>query len=343
MNGAHAGGASAWRRWALRLLLLLALLVAAVLVAFQLSPWPGALLIRAAFDAGAARTAAALQAHAPADVVARLDLVVDAADPDARLDVYLPPPQLGAGPWPVVVWVHGGGYVSGHRRHVGPYARVLAGQGFGVVAVDYTVAPAATYPQPLRQVNAALAYLDAEAARLGLDTSRIVLAGDSAGAHVAAQIANLTRVPSYAATLGIAPALHPDRLRAVLLFCGTYDLALFGDAGLAGWFAQTVLWAYSGRRDHADDPFFATASVVRHVTADFPPAFVSAGNADPLLPHSLAFAERLRALGVEVDTLFFAPDHQPALPHEYQFDLDGEAGQRALARAVAFLRLHLQP
>ncbi len=78
-----------------------------------------------------------------------------------------------------------------------------------------------------------------------------------------------------------------------------------------------------------------------HVTAAFPPAFISVGNADPLAPHSEELARALVAKGVSVETLFFHPDHQPPLGHEYQFDLDGEAGQRALERAVDFLQRHL--
>jgi acetyl esterase/lipase len=73
------------------------------------------------------------------------------------------------------------------------------------------------------------------------------------------------------------------------------------------------------------------------MTADFQPMFISAGNADPLLPQSRAFAEAVSGLGVHVDSLFFPHDYSPALPHEYQFNLDMEAGQLALERSVQFL------
>jgi acetyl esterase len=77
--------------------------------------------------------------------------------------------------------------------------------------------------------------------------------------------------------------------------------------------------------------------VTDYVTENFPPSFISAGNADPLLPHSLTLADRLEQLGVPVETLFFATDHEPGLGHEYQFVLDSEAGQLALERSVEFL------
>ncbi|HET7795176.1 MAG TPA: alpha/beta hydrolase, partial [Rhizobacter sp.] len=100
-------------------------------------------------------------------------------------------------------------------------------------------------------------------------------------------------------------------------------------------------WAYSGTRAYESAPAFAsTANVIDHLTVDFPPAFVSAGNADPLLAHSKALAARLQALGTPLKTLFFAADHRPPLPHEYQFDLDSADARRALGEAVDFVRAH---
>ena len=96
-------------------------------------------------------------------------------------------------------------------------------------------------------------------------------------------------------------------------------------------------WAYSGKRDFMNDPGFARASVVDYVTADFPVAFISAGNADPLLPQSRELAAALAARGVRVDSLFFPDDYAPALPHEYQFNFDFDASRVALERAVGFL------
>jgi acetyl esterase/lipase len=61
--------------------------------------------------------------------------------------------------------------------------------------------------------------------------------------------------------------------------------------------------------------------------AAFPPMFISAGNADPLVPQSRAMAAGAAQAGVSVDSLFFPPDYVPPLPHEYQFNLDTEAGR----------------
>jgi acetyl esterase/lipase len=78
-------------------------------------------------------------------------------------------------------------------------------------------------------------------------------------------------------------------------------------------------------------------SLPAHVTAAYPPFFISVGNADPLARQSVAFADAARAQGVAVDALFFADDYKPTLPHEYQFILSTEAARLALDRSLAFL------
>jgi acetyl esterase/lipase len=311
--------------WALLLLGVLAF------VAWFVTPWPSVLLIRAIFDRGAAEASARLAPHVPPGIRVDRGLAYDPADPDARLDIIRPPAGATAGP--TIVWFHGGGFVSGRRADVENYLRVLAGEGFTIANVDYTIAPEAHYPTPIRQANAALGYLTRAAPRLGIDPGRLILAGDSAGAQIAAELANLATAPAYARAVGIPPAIAARQLRGTILFCGPYDLDLMGD----GWFARATIWAYGGRRDARADPAFRLMSVARHVTPAFPPSFITAGNGDPLLPHSVALAAALRSRGVAVETLYF-PGHQPPLGHEYQFDLDTAPAREALGRATAFAR-----
>ena len=99
---------------------------------------------------------------------------------------------------------------------------------------------------------------------------------------------------------------------------------------------RTVLWAYSGTRDFMNDERFRLVSVTNYVTNAFPPAFISSGNGDPLAPQAAALARKLEHLGVKVDSLFFPADYNPPLPHEYQFNLDTPAGQKALGQMLAF-------
>ena len=177
------------------------------------------------------------------------------------------------------------------------------------------------------------------AERFHMDAERIVLAGDSAGAQLSAQLAALITNPVYADALGIPPTIAARRLRGVALCCGIYDLGAIGDRSRFRSLYRAIGWAYSGSRDYRKNSgFLSTVSVLEHVGDAFPPTFVTAGNADPLLRQSQLFTVALIEAGVDVETLFYPEDHEPPLPHEYQFELDLEDARIAFTRLVAFFR-----
>jgi len=331
----------AWARIGVAVLVIVPLVLLATLVAFKVSPWPSALLIRRALEKDALAMSQALEKHVPPALSAQLDEHYDPADPDALLDVFYPS-AITDKPLPTIVWVHGGGWVSGSKQEIANYGKVLAGRGYTVVGVDYSLAPGKTFPTPIRQVNTALGYLVSNAERLRIDPDHLVLAGDSSGAHIAAVTANAIAVPSYAKMLGIAPAVERRQIAALLLYCGSYTSDGVDLDGPLGSVLRTVLWSFSGTKDFKNDPGFAAAWVLKHVTAEFPPAFISAGNGDPMLPQSIALADTLASRGVRVERLFFGPDQQPVLPHEYQFNLDNRGGRLALDRSLAFLARQLR-
>lgn len=321
----------------------LVLLIIAVLIAFQVSPWPNALVIRYFFDKGGTKMAASMEKYVPSGIASVKNQQYRPHDKDAKLDVFYPQSVVHTSTaLPTIVWVHGGAWISGNKEAVDPYLQILAGQNYTTVGIDYTIAPNAKYPTPVVQTVAALKYLQQNAQRLHIDPNNIVLAGDSAGSQIAAQVATIITSPSYAHKIGIDAPIAASQLRATVLNCGAYDLTLPNYNGEDGKFLKTVLWAYSGSKDFLSDPVIKEASVADYVTKDFPTTFITAGNDDPLEPQSKEFAQVLGKLGVKTDTLFYAENHQPRLPHEYQFDLNTADGRQALARIKSFLATTVQ-
>ncbi|MBF4633372.1 alpha/beta hydrolase [Agreia pratensis] len=308
--------------------------------AWKLSPWPSALIVRSVFERDGARVLKALRAHSPGGVDRATGIQYRPRDPHALLDVYW---SAGtSAPRPTVIWTHGGAWISGGRANAAPYFELLAAAGFTVVSLDYTRGPASRYPGALHQLNDAHAYLVAHAAELHVDADRIVLAGDSAGAQLSSQLATAITDPTYAAQLGIRPGLAAHRLRGVILHCGIYEMSgLLHSTGIIGWGNRTALRAYVGGLRFAMSPALAEMSMMHRATAAFPPTFISGGNGDPLTDaQAKPFADRLVSLGVDVTRLFWPHDHEPALPHEYQFDLDRPEGLAALSVAIDFVRRH---
>lgn len=304
----------------------------------------GARLIRLNFELDGRKTKRSLELHRASGI--RVDgghRYSDAAV-DCLLDIYRRIDATEA--QPTVVWIHGGAWLSGHRDDAASYFTLLADAGFTVVSVGYSRSPGAKYPTPVRQIAAALGYLIEHSSELGIDPERFALAGDSAGAQLASQLAGMVSNPEFAAEVGVPISLSRPALRAVVLHCGIYDIRRFLEVDelpsrILRWGVRQTIRAYTGSLD-AESPAARQMSTLNHLTPDFPPAFISGGNGDRLTDtQSRPLAEALASWGVPVETLFFPADQTPALPHEYQFDLDTEAGQEALRRSLDFLSRHL--
>lgn len=215
-----------------------------------------------------------LARHAPEGVTVLRDEAYGDG-PRERFDLHRP--ADAAGPLPVIVWLHGGGWVGGSKVQSWPYFQVLAAEGYAVVAPEYALAPDHTYPTPVRQMMGLLAHLQAEAERLGLDPDRIVLAGDSAGAQIAAQVAALVTTPGYGRLVGVEPTVAPEQLRGVVLACGPYDLHGIPRSRRRGW-THALFWAYAGTRRYAP---VRDRRAFRHVVGRRPPQrTVPSGAAD---------------------------------------------------------------
>lgn len=324
----------------------IAAVILSILLAFNLSPWPGALVIRAVFENDANNVLKEMETHAPEGVASIRNEQYRAGDSNAKLDVYFPASKDQAGvALPTVIWTHGGAWVSGSKDQDVPYFELVAAEGYTVIGINYSLGPEKTYPTAIHQLNDAAAFVLQEADRFHVDTGRIILAGDSADSQLASQLATLVTNPAYAGELGITPALKPAQLRGMVLNCGISDMPSYFDDGagsfsVLGWGADLVIWAYTGSKSKDS---FATRqmSTINYVTATFPPTFITGGNSDPLTKkQSMAFAARLAGLGVETTPLFYADDHQPALAHEYQFRLDTADAQIALAETLQFIKDH---
>lgn len=323
-------------------------LLLVVAIAFKVSPWPGALLIRAVFSRNDVKVSKALEKHAPTTPITVLrDQVYRPNDRDARLDVYFSENTNKAERKPTIIWTHGGAWVSGGKDDNNTYYKLLAAQGFTVISVDYSLGPERTYPTAVHQLNDMHKYVVQNAEEFHVDDTNIFLAGDSAGAQLSSQMAALITNPAYAREVGIAPSLKPHQLKGVVLNCGIYKMhgLVQPDPNLPkiiGWGDDVSVWAYTGTRNF-DDPVINQMSAYYHVTKDFPATYISGGNGDPLTnAQAKPFADKLEKLGVDVTSLFFADNYTPSLPHEYQFNLDTPAGQQALTATTTFVKKHAQ-
>jgi acetyl esterase/lipase len=173
--------------------------------------------------AAAAMLAAAPAAQAEFEVIAQTN--VEYAQHDGVklvADLYQP---KGVAKAPAVIAVHGGGWQNGSRagyRYWGPF---LARNGYVVFSIDYRLSKPGTYPGSVYDVKAAIQFVRAKAADLGVDPDRIGLMGDSAGSHLAALVGLAGGEPQFSSAYHDDPnAATPVNVKAVVGFYGVYDM-----------------------------------------------------------------------------------------------------------------------
>jgi len=231
------------------------------------------------------------------------DISYAATSPAQRLDLHLP--TQGTGPFPVIVQIHGGAFAGGDKAD-GQLTPVLAalGRGYAVVAINYRLSGEARFPAQIQDVKAAIRWIRANAARLGLDPSRIAVWGNSAGGHLAA-LAGTSGGVAALEDLSLGNADLSSRVQAVVDWYGPIDFLQmdpqFRASGL-GHPDHSAAESPEGRLlggALADVPDrVAAANPETYVTADDPPFLVQHGTADPLVPtqQSVHFAAALRGV-----------------------------------------------
>ena len=248
-----------------------------------------------------------------------------------RLRLYTP---LADGVLPVVVWYHGGGYVLGSLDDYDTLCRQLSVQAQAlVVAVDYRLAPEHAYPAAFDDAWAALQWLTSEAGLAwlgaGADIKRLALAGDSAGAVLAAATCLQARDHGGPAITFQALAYPPA--------AGGYDGDFASRTSFAAgptltlrtmdWFNRLCFGDAGRAADTRGAPLHAAS------LAGLPPALVQLASHDALRDEALAFAQRLRAEGNTLTLVEFL-----GLAHGYlgQGGLVHAAGvaQRQLGRSL---------
>lgn len=199
-----------------------------------------------------------------------------------RLDLYLPPREEG-GRLPVVVWIHGGGWLGGDKS--GTPAPEVLGNRYAVASITYRLSWEATFPAQIHDGKAAVRWLRAHADRYGLDPERIGVWGASAGGHLAALLGTSGGVAELEGAVG-GHLDQESRVQAVCVFFGPTDLLAALEPG--AWPSQAsstspVALLLGGPVVEQAD-LARLASPVAHVSADDPPFLLVHGDRDATVP-----------------------------------------------------------
>jgi len=186
-----------------------------------------------------------------------------------KMDVYFPG---SGGPWPAVVYVHGGSWTHGDKSEAAMIAPLMTSQGYLVVSLNYRLYPAATFPAMIQDVKCAIRSLRAHANEYNLDPGRIAAVGPSAGGHLVALLG--TTDPGAGWDVG-EYLDQSSRVQAVIAMAGIMDLSRdFPNADI-----ESIRLIGFGEYNVAE------ASPITYVTADDPPFLLIHGDRDELVPY----------------------------------------------------------
>jgi acetyl esterase/lipase len=209
-----------------------------------------------------------------------------------RLNIYLPD-GLGEGPFPLIIWIHGGAWKYGSKENcpVLPWVQ----KGYVVASINYRLSQDAKFPAQIEDCKAAVCWLKQKALKYKIDSSRIVAWGDSAGGHLASLLGTADDMPEWE---NGQPA-SCSRVRVVIDWFGRADLTrVCTDPAMA---ASPVAILLGGGGEKMAK-LARKASPIFHVTRGDPPFLIMHGDRDDTVPlqQSLAFAKTLQEAGVTV-------------------------------------------
>jgi len=213
-----------------------------------------------------------------------------AAGVTLKCDISVP---VGAGPFPVALLVHGGGWSKGDKaRLVAPLFEPLANAGYAWVSINYRLAPEHRYPGSVEDLETAIRWVKEHAGEYRLDAGRVALIGESAGGHLVALVA--TRRTPGCEVAAVVPFYAPTNL----LMDETQAVA----AAIASYFGITKM-------NPESRALLGEASPLLHVRAGLPPFLLIHGTADKLVAYdqSVKFQAALREAGDSCD-LITIPD-----------------------------------
>ncbi|MBI5772283.1 MAG: alpha/beta hydrolase [Verrucomicrobia bacterium] len=225
--------------------------------------------------------------------------------PERALGLDLHLPASGSPPFPLVIYIHGGGWREGDKAEVTNYFGWLPAHGYAVASIEYRLSHERTFPAQLEDCQAAVRWLRANGARHGLAVEKIAVIGVSAGGHLAALLGTTGGQADFDRA-----GPHPEvssRVTAVVDFFGPADLVTLGRAKTRVNHAAKDSWVSGllGGPVLENEEKARRASPVHQIGTDAAAFLCLHGTADDLIPfeQSAVLVEKLRAAGAAAELI----------------------------------------
>ena len=258
--------------------------------------------------------------------VERFDDIRYGTDPKWNvLDVYRP--KGNKEKLPVIVSVHGGGWVYGDKERYQYYCMSLVKLGFAVVNYTYRLAPKFKHPAQMEDTDRVFAWVQENADKYGFDTDNIFAVGDSAGGHMLALYCCMCNDSDLAAKNGIK--VTGKLPKAVALNCGVYYVEKPKKFDMISALISDLL------PNKGTDEELHMISPIEHVTSDFPPAIVMTAEGDFLKDMAMPMADKLKSVGSPAHYMYYG-DKDHVLGHVFHVNMKLDEADRCNRDQCAF-------
>jgi acetyl esterase/lipase len=245
------------------------------------------------------------------------DLAYASVSPAQKLDIYLPD---GESPFPVVLWIHGGGWSRGDKaiQQTDPQMTLLQ-RGYAIVSVNYRFSDEAIFPAQIQDVKAALRWIRAHADEYQLDPNRIAAWGSSAGGHLAALLGTSDGIWDLQ-DAGLGNSEFSTEVRAVVDWFGPNDFLLLDPQLAENGYPRTPEKGHNNINSSESKLLGAPitertdlverANPIHYVTSKAPPFFLEHGTMDKSVPHQqsqMLYDALVKAIGKRKVKIRFLP------------------------------------
>jgi acetyl esterase/lipase len=223
------------------------------------------------------------KASKPVKLLSDVEYVPGSNNPFQTFDLYVPR-KAKHQPFPVIVWIHGGAWMSGDKNH--PPVKVILEHGYALVSLNYRLTTHEIFPAQIYDCKAAIRFLRAHASEYKLDPDRIGVWGGSAGGHLAALLGTSGDVKALEGDLGNNHV--SSRVQAVVDWAGPSDLATIASQApkncKVNFKSESSPIAALMGKEHQSQEDYLSASPVHYVSADDPPFFIAHAEDDDVVP-----------------------------------------------------------
>jgi len=235
---------------------------------------------------------------------------------------------------PVIISIHGGGWVYGTKEIYQFYCMSLAQRGFTVVNFNYRLAPENRYPAALEDINNLFCWVKENGEQYRMDINNVFTVGDSAGAQLSTHYIALMKNKNYQKYYDFIIPEDMFEVRAAGLNCGIYDMPAHYDENNG----EGIV------RDYFGDEFESKrkeADVLSFINEDFPPSYILTAFHDFARPHAKPMYDFLKQKGIECKLAEYGSKEQPKVAHVFHVDMKQKEAHVANDDQTEFFKKYL--